>query len=663
MNFDALETLRLYLIGLRDEQRTSLANYHDEGSNGFYHQYARPTPGKPSMASSATCVLSLTATDEWSTSGWCERSEALASTLLHEPWDSAGLDPNNVFTVGFALEAVRALIGQLSADRASAFEADPAHSARFAEGEGYLRQAVKDGYAKIAKYPESAYLTQLAVRVLDKRGKLETSDKTRVEECAWREIHKQFALITSQSRSADLFQLAYSIILVTSLGRPGNFQPDQNLMLRSGIDLLFANQRRDGGWPRSQPLFHYPDVGNAYCYEYEMLTQLLSEDRLGEALLPHLEELGAAAYGLQRDSFLLAGGGHGWSSGHHPQIIGPESWSTASVFHFAHVLDRLVAEAIRRATFEYLRVPLTPFAHPRPNGPDFAPDFVDCPLRRGNEIVSLKQYLFAHFVGPLAKEAEKVSAGGKFSDLTAMSAIFFGPPGTSKTELARRIAKHLDWAIAAIDPSHFVRHGMDQIQAEADKIFGMLTAAERVVVLLDEFDEMVKDRHQVSEVLSRFLTTAMLPKLATINHSRKIVFIVATNYIDQFDLAISRPGRFDLIIQIMPPGLEGKLAFDKVERQKVNAPPSESLQERLGRLGIPLDATEQWAAKIEALTFDEFRAMARALDQCETTLAAAASIDEHFDRCTLSSAFDNENTWADVCKEQESKMRLGPSGR
>lgn len=74
-----------------------------------------------------------------------------------------------------------------------------------------------------------------------------------------------------------------------------------------------------------------------------------------------------------------------------------------------------------------------------------------------------------------------------------------------------------------------------------------------MIILFDEFDEMVRNRANSDEILSRFLTTAMLPKLAQINKGRRILFIVATNYIESFDLAIARPGRFDLIFQMMPP--------------------------------------------------------------------------------------------------------------
>jgi len=97
----------------------------------------------------------------------------------------------------------------------------------------------------------------------------------------------------------------------------------------------------------------------------------------------------------------------------------------------------------------------------------------------------------------------------------------------------------------------------------------MLTASEQIIVLLDEFDEMGRDRTRNQALLSRFITTAMLPKLAQINGERKIVFLLATNYISGFDAAFSRGGRFDMLVQIMPPNLKSKYKHWPVLKKKM----------------------------------------------------------------------------------------------
>ena len=252
-----------------------------------------------------------------------------------------------------------------------------------------------------------------------------------------------------------------------------------------------------------------------------------------------------------------------WPSGHHPQIEGPESWSTASVYHFAHELDGLVAEAIRRALFNELGTIYSPPVPARdPATDEFAEDFLDAilypPDREGG--VSLRKAIAHAFVFPIAREVGLVDHGGALGNKTPMSAILFGPPGTSKTKLATHIGKFLGWPVLSVDPSYLVQEGLDRIQALANRLFSMLTITEQVVVLLDEFDEMGRDRARAAELLSRFITTAMLPKLASINDERKIVFLLATNYISGFDAAFSRGGRFDMLVQVMPPTADVKLS-------------------------------------------------------------------------------------------------------
>jgi SpoVK/Ycf46/Vps4 family AAA+-type ATPase len=113
--------------------------------------------------------------------------------------------------------------------------------------------------------------------------------------------------------------------------------------------------------------------------------------------------------------------------------------------------------------------------------------------------------------------------------------------------------------VLSVDPSYLVQDGLEHLYARANRLFSMLAIAEQIVVLLDEFDEMGRERTVAPDVLSRFITTSMLPKLAAINDERKIVFLLATNYVSQFDAAFSRGGRFDMLLQIMPPTAEARV--------------------------------------------------------------------------------------------------------
>lgn len=115
-----------------------------------------------------------------------------------------------------------------------------------------------------------------------------------------------------------------------------------------------------------------------------------------------------------------------------------------------------------------------------PNGVSgFAPGFLDATIHtaEGPE-ESLRQVLAQHFVYPIAGEAAKIQNGGRLCDETPMSAILFGPPGTSKTELAKIISGYLKWPLLSVDPSYLVKEGVDKIQTMANKLFGAMAMAE-----------------------------------------------------------------------------------------------------------------------------------------------------------------------------------------
>jgi hypothetical protein len=388
-----------------------------------------------------------------------------------------------------------------------------------------------------------------------------------------------------------------------------------------------------------------------------MLVQFLQVEDLQDLLLDHLPELRKSADFAYETGYRLAPGVIAWSSGHHPHIGRPESWATASVYQFFHVLDRLVAEAVRRELFRTLELPVPHPDEPRSEEADFAKELLDSSVQLPEGPSSLKQLLWERFVRPISQEAKKVKDGVPFKKNTPRSAIFFGPPGTSKTELSKDIAKFLGWPFLSVDPSLLLRKGMDAIQAEANAIFRILEQAEGVVVLFDEFDELVRERASGTEQpFSRLLTTAMLPKLASLRKKGTLVFIIATNNIAQFDLAIRRPGRFDRIFQIMPPTHPGKLGKSNWEGLG-----SFNIGAKLRELNVNLD--QRVTDHLDALTFSEcetFASQLAELPKTATVQDAMFILDSSWNRCTLHAPIGESEvkTWAERCKEEEPFNRL-----
>jgi ATPases of the AAA+ class len=247
-------------------------------------------------------------------------------------------------------------------------------------------------------------------------------------------------------------------------------------------------------------------------------------------------------------------------------------------------------------------------------------------------------------------ERDRVRDGLKFKTART-SIILFGPPGTSKTQLANKLAKALGWPLLTLDPSHLTRKGLDNVHAETDAIFGRLQLCDQMVVLMDEFDELVREREGSGELRSRFLTTAMLPKIADLHREKRIVYIVGTNHVEVFDAAISREGRFDLILPVMPPMTSEKLKEWAALRSARDALVSNG------------DRKRQIDSVIADLTYGETDSLDKRLKEVSTLDDIVLAINDASERATLHQSVDPESrdspTWKRRLEEQQKSKIQG----
>jgi SpoVK/Ycf46/Vps4 family AAA+-type ATPase len=179
--------------------------------------------------------------------------------------------------------------------------------------------------------------------------------------------------------------------------------------------------------------------------------------------------------------------------------------------------------------------------------------------KKGNTVAT---QLMTLFVNPfeLSEDTEQLEPDSQpIGDDQARAAILFGPPGTSKTTISRAVANAIGWDYVELHASHFVAEGLPHVQRTADTIFEKLKQLDRTVILFDEIDELVRAREKEHDAFGRFLTTSMLPKLAELWKRQKVIYFVATNYINFFDPAVTRAQRFDALVHVSPPSFNRKL--------------------------------------------------------------------------------------------------------
>jgi DNA polymerase III delta prime subunit len=163
----------------------------------------------------------------------------------------------------------------------------------------------------------------------------------------------------------------------------------------------------------------------------------------------------------------------------------------------------------------------------------------------------------------LAKMARDILSRRR-SSKAMYSLVLHGPPGSSKTAIAGALAKELlrfrpsDAAeLIRITPADFTRQGEDNLDAEAARIFELLTHSRRVIVLFDEIDDLLRRREPFGK--KRFfdlVVPAMLNRLQDLRdacRSQEIVFLLATNFIDTIEPALVRKGRVDDSIPLVYP--------------------------------------------------------------------------------------------------------------
>jgi DNA polymerase III delta prime subunit len=673
--FEAIAELADKTKQIMDGAIPSLLPYRDQGSGGYFHLLDGATPGRKnesgdySKASTATVVSFLVRSGRWDEMAraarpskpaegadgqgqnagqpakadegkWAidEANILLGKIVLDQPWKSAGLPNDNPFTVGFLLELVWALHSikcKLSDPQIEICKKKlKILAASLRKGENTGRVGIKD-------WPTNAYLTHLVSRVLESWGQSESPTggpslldddlARRIYDKSIESVSRESALCASgPPGSADVIEMGYSVILANHYGK-GRITPADRKLLGHALDLLFGTQAPDGSWPLGKPLFLYPKIGNAYCFEFEFLFQLMKEFSATRVLLAYFDNLTRSVDRLVTQAVgLPSGDGYGWASGHHPQITFPESWSTASGFDACYQIDRLIPAAVTDSIL--IRLGKAPVVRPTADRQLFD-ELLDSRVKKEREEKDLKTIIEDRMIKPVLAQDQRLRNGLPLPKNIALSAILFGPPGTSKTTYAKAISRALGWDLISIDPSHLLRNGFDGIGMELSEIVRMLRYAERVVVLFDEIDELVRERTGRGEQAeSRLLTTAMLPVIADLRNSRKIVFIVATNHIETFDTAIRRPGRFDLVLPINPPSYELKLGQWSVL--------------------APLTSNED-KKRIGDLTYQECEQLA--IDMADKTEEEKRNLlEHHWHGCTLESPADPEGKkWREVMSSEQ----------
>ncbi|KAL3807238.1 hypothetical protein ACHAXA_007876 [Cyclostephanos tholiformis] len=150
-----------------------------------------------------------------------------------------------------------------------------------------------------------------------------------------------------------------------------------------------------------------------------------------------------------------------------------------------------------------------------------------------------------------------------------------GPPGTGKTMLARATAATAGVPLLYCSGSDFVEMFVGRGAARVRNTFSRAARLSPCIIFIDELDALGKSRDLGGPGANRSNDEAeqtlnqLLACMDGLDSSRRICVLAATNRREVLDPALIRPGRFDRIIKVMLPDVQGRERILRVHAKKL----------------------------------------------------------------------------------------------
>ena len=150
--------------------------------------------------------------------------------------------------------------------------------------------------------------------------------------------------------------------------------------------------------------------------------------------------------------------------------------------------------------------------------------------------------------------------------------LLYGPPGTGKTLIAKAVARESDAVFIRVVASEFVNKFIGEGARLVREVFNLARRKAPAIIFIDEIDAIGAKRLDLGTSGDREVQRTLVQLLAEMDGFDpldNVKVIAATNRLDLLDPALLRPGRFDRIIEVPLPDLQGRYEIFQIHTRKM----------------------------------------------------------------------------------------------
>ncbi len=209
--------------------------------------------------------------------------------------------------------------------------------------------------------------------------------------------------------------------------------------------------------------------------------------------------------------------------------------------------------------------------------------------------------------------------------------LLYGPPGTGKTLMAKAVAREAEANFISVKSSDLLSKWYGESEKQVSKLFQRARQVAPTVIFIDELDSLAPTRGagMGEPAVTERVVNTLLAEMDGLEGLNGVVVIGASNRPNLIDPALLRPGRFDELVYVPVPDMEGRKKILQIHTAPMPLAGDvdlDSIAERTeGYTGADLENVARSAgllalredADVETITMDAFN---RALKQTRASV-------------------------------------------